>query len=148
MKNELDYYYKIIIASLEFDLAQEIAENSALVQLSEISLKEHSITASNYLEKGQLSKLKKMWGDFFEPIREQDQIAEFDRYLKNKYNLSIMPLLEKFIQRCKKIIEKGKVTSDSQYYALRSYLDMIEADDATDVELIEKIDEILDSYEG
>ncbi len=59
-----------------------------------------------------------------------------------------MPLLEKFIQRCKKIIEKGKVTSDSQYYALRSYLDMIEADDATDVELIEKIDEILDSYGG
>ena len=75
MKNELDYYYKIIIASLEFDLAQEIAENSALVQLSEISLKEHSITASNYLEKGQLPKLKKMWGDFFEPIREQDRKA-------------------------------------------------------------------------
>jgi hypothetical protein len=148
MEIELDYYYKIIIASLEFELAQKVASNSTLVALYQERINRHGITAKDYYDKRQLSKLKKMWSYFFEAIREKEEIAQFEKYLKQKYNLSVMPLLEKFIQRCEKIIEKGKVSSDSQYAALRSYLDMIIPDDNTDVKLIERIDEILESYDG
>ncbi len=102
MENELDYYYKIIIASLEFELAQEISMNSIHVQMYKDLFPKHSTIANGYLDKKQLPKLKKMWGDFFEPIREQDQIAEFDRYLKNNTTYPLCHCLKNLFSDAKR----------------------------------------------
>ena len=148
MDSEIEYYYKITTASLDYALSKADSIDLSYVQSWKESKQEIKLKAQSYLDKKQLSKLKKMWSDLFEAIRETDEIGEFERYLQNNYGLSILPLLDSFIKRCQKIIERGKVTSDSQYYALRSYLDMIESEESTDIKTIQRIDEILDSYSG
>ena len=75
-----------------------------------------------------------------------DKYKELDKLLKDKFGHGLFDADKKYLKRIDKIIEKGKISNEEQYYMLKEYLERIWGEEGQK-ERTKRIDEMLKGYE-
>jgi hypothetical protein len=71
---------------------------------------------------------------------------KFNRYLQDKTEYDI-DIFKSYFQRVDKIIEKGKITTDNQFYDINTMVDQLCQVEPVDNTKIEKLKRLLSEYE-
>ena len=88
------------------------------------------------------------YNDTLEMIRDLSsaQYNELDLILRNKFGHGLLEADKKHTERIQKFIEKGKITTEEQYYLLREYLERV-WDIAEQKENVLQIEQMLELFE-
>ncbi len=143
---QLDMYRDLNLAAIDYS-SEKIG--SALPKTDEFDpieyyegLKTH---VHQYHKKGSLSRLKQWFRDFSEmPLEGRD--LNYNRYIKDKTGYEI-DIFENFRKRLDKIIEKGKITTDSQYYDINMLINDLCQAEPIDDEKIKVLNKLIVAYE-
>ena len=71
---------------------------------------------------------------------------KFNKYLQDKTNYDI-DIFKSYFQRIDKVIEKGKITTDNQFYDINVMVDQLCQTEPVDNEKIEILNRLLSEYE-
>lgn len=144
-EKELNKYRDLVIATIDYYL-----ENNLLnVKTEDFDSNEHFknlklVTEENF-QNGRLSKLKQHFRDLTEMFVETNDF-NFNKYLREKLKYEIN-IFESFFLRIEKIIDKGKITSDSQFYDVNIMVDYMIQNDSIDKSKIELLNRFMFDYE-
>lgn len=142
---ELKKYRDLVIATIDYYLKN----NFGKVNNTDFDYDEHykklKIQTVEHFQKGRLAKLKQWFHDLTEPQIETSNL-NFNRYLKEKTKYDI-DLFKSYFDRVDKIIEKGKITTDKQFYDLSLLVDKLCQLETLDQEKIKVINKLLMDYE-
>ena len=144
-KEELVKYRDLVLATLDYYI-----ENKEIqIKTADFDSTEHykglkTQTAEHY-QKGRLTRLKQWFRDLTE-MQVETVDLKFNKYLqdKTKYNIDIF---KSYFQRVDKIIEKGKITTDNQFYDINIMLDQLCQTEPVDNDKIEILNRLLSEYE-
>ena len=142
---ELKKYKDLIIATIDYYLDNDLMK----IKTSDFNSVEHfkqlkEQTVDNF-QKGRLTSLKQWFRDLTEPQIETVDL-KFNKYLQEKTGYDI-DIFKPYFDRINKIIEKGKITSDNQFYDLNIMVDQLCQTKPVDNEKIEKLNKLLLDYE-
>ncbi len=95
-----------------------------------------------------LNGLKQTYNDTIEMIRDLSpvQYKELDLILRTKFGHGLHEADKKQAERIQKLIDKGKITTEVQYYLLREYLERA-WDIAEQKENMNKIEQMMELFE-
>ena len=101
-------------------------------------------TEENF-QKGRLTRLRQWFRDLTEMQVETGDL-KFNKYLqdKTKYDIDIF---KSFFQRVEKVTEKGKITTDNQFYDINTMVDQLCQTEPVDNKKIEVLNRLLSEYE-
>ena len=144
-KEELVKYRDLVLATLDYYI-----ENKEIqIKTADFDSTEHykglkTQTAEHY-QKGRLTRLKQWFRDLTK-MQVETVDLKFNKYLqdKTKYNIDIF---KSYFQRVDKIIEKGKITTDNQFYDINIMLDQLCQTEPVDNDKIEILNRLLSEYE-
>jgi hypothetical protein len=142
---ELKKYRDIVIATIDYFLENDFAKIKTTDFDSDEHYKKLKTQTDEHFQKGRLTKLKQWFRDLTEPQIESGDL-NFNKYLKEKTNYDI-DLFKSYFDRVDKIIEKGKITTDNQFYDLSIMVDKLCQIEPIDQEKIKKINKLLTVYE-
>jgi hypothetical protein len=141
---ELRKYRDLVIATIDY-----LNNNLMKIETSDFDSDEHyrklKTQTEEHFRKGRLTKLKQWFRDLTEPQIECVDL-KFNRYLNEKTNYSI-DIFQSYFDRLDKVIEKGKITTDNQFYDLNIMLDQLCQIEPINKEKIEKLNKLLAVYE-
>ena len=138
-------YRDLVLATLDYYIDnKEMQFKTADFDSGEHYKRLKAKTEENY-QKGRLTGLKQWFRDLTEMQIETGDL-KFNKYLqdKTKYDIDIF---KSYFQRIDKIIEKGKITTDSQYYDITIMIDQLCQAEPLENEKIEILDKLLNEYE-
>lgn len=139
---ELIKFRKLTLATLDYyeefyTIENIISDRDCLLWKKEIEL---------HFKRGRLTKLKQWFRDFTEmPIETKD--FKFNTYLKEKTNYDI-DIFKSFYNRIDKILERGKITTNNQFYDVMSILNDVSEVNKYKKEDILKLDSIVFEFEN
>jgi hypothetical protein len=144
-KEELVKYRDLVLATLDYYI-----ENKEIqIKTADFDSTEHykglkTQTAEHY-QKGRLTRLKQWFRDLTE-MQVETVDLKFNKYLqdKTKYNID---LFKSYFQRVDKLIEKGKITTDNQFYDINIMVDQLCQTEPVDNDKIEILNRLLSEYE-
>lgn len=119
------------------------------IKTVDFDLTEHykgfKIQTEEQYQKGRLTRLKQWFRDLTEMQIETGDL-KFNKYLqdKTKYDIDIF---KSYFQRLDKIIEKGKITTDNQFYDIKIMVDQLCQIEPVDNNKIEILNKLLREYE-
>ncbi len=101
-------------------------------------------TEENF-QKGRLTQLKRWFRDLTE-MQIECRDFKFNQYLRTetKYDIDIF---KSFFERIEKIIEKGKITTDNQFYDTNIMIEELCQTDPVDAIKIQKLNQLISDYE-
>lgn len=143
---ELKKFRDLVLAAIEYHLQ----DTSATIKTDDFnsvvhyeSLKKQTLEHYN---KGRLTKLKLWFRDLIE-IHIEARNLNFNKYLQNKtcYDINIF---ETYFKRVEKIIEKGKITTDSQFFDISIMVDHLCSDHTMDNGRTRVLNHLLSTYEA
>jgi hypothetical protein len=141
---ELAKYRDLVTATIDY-LIENSADGMKTSDFDPIahfeSLKKQTVA---HFQKGRLSKLKQWFHDLTEPQREIGDL-KFNTYLKTKTGQDIN-IFQDFYARVKKIIVKGKITTDNQFYDVVAMVDHL-SQLPTDRDKLQRLNSLLANYE-
>ena len=142
---ELRKYRDLVLATLDYyvdnkELHLKTAEFDSVEYY--IGLK---IEVEENFQKGRLTRLKQWFRDLTEMQIETIDL-KFNEYLREKTNYDI-DIFNSYFQRVDKVIEKGKITTDNQFYDLNIMVDQLCQNEPVDNDRIEKLNRLLREYE-
>lgn len=141
---ELIKYRDLNLATLDYILEHDVVSMKAEgLDLSDYynSLKPQTIT---HFEKGRLTTLKQWFRDLTEMAIENLDL-KFNDYLQNKTGYDI-DIFKSYFVRIEKIIEKGKITTDNQYYEVNIMVDQLCQSETIDSEKVNNLNLLLTNY--
>lgn len=144
-KEELVKYRDLVLATLDYYIEnKEIQIKTADFDSTEHYNELKTQTAEHY-QKGRLTRLKQWFRDLTE-MQVETVDLKFNKYLqdKTKYNIDIF---KSYFQRVDKIIEKGKITTDNQFYNINTMVDQLCQTKPVDNNKIEILNRLLSEYE-
>ncbi len=100
-------------------------------------------------KKGDLRGLREEYNDNFEMAQDLStaQYKSLDKILRNKFGHGLYEADKKYIKRINKIVEKGKISNEEQYYLLREYFERI-WDMQEHKQTAQKIEKMLFAFEN
>jgi polyhydroxyalkanoate synthesis regulator phasin len=103
------------------------------------------IQTAEHFQKGRLTKLKQWFRDLTEMQVETGDL-KFNKYLqdKTKYDIDIF---NSYIQRIDKLVEKGKIATDNQFYDINRMVNQLCQTEPVDHKKIEILNKLLSEYE-
>jgi len=122
-QEELVKYRDLVLATLDY----YIDNDGMQIKTSDFDSKEHykglKIQTEEHYQKGRQTKLKQWFRDLTEMLVETRDL-KFNKYLqdKTKYDIDIF---KSYFQSVDKIIEKGKITTDNQFYDINIMVDQL-----------------------
>jgi len=141
---ELIKYRDLLLATLDY----HIENNKIKIITADFDSTKHyeslKIQTVENFEKGKLAKLKQWFRDLTE-MQIETLDFKFNKYLQDKTKYQI-DIFESFFQRVDKIIEKGKITTDNQFYDITIMIDQLCQSEPQDKEKMEKLDKLLMNY--
>jgi len=142
---ELKKYRDLVIATIDYYLDNNLMKIKTADFDSVEHFKSLKIQAEDYHDKGRLAKLKQWFRDMTE-IQLETKDLKFNKYLqdKTKYDIDIF---KSYFQRIDKIIAKGKITTDSQFYNINSMVDQLCQIQPVDENRINLLNKLLGDYE-
>ena len=142
---ELEKYRDLVLATLDYYLDNKEVQ----IKTDDFDSVEHfkglKIQTEEHYQKGRLTKLKQWFRDMTEMQVETNDL-KFNKYLqdKTKYDIDIF---KSYFQRVDKVIEKGKITTDNQFYDIRIMVDQLCQTESVDTKKIEILNRLLVDYE-
>ena len=142
---ELTKYRDLVLASLDY----YIDKKEMQIKTVDFDLTEHykglKIQTEEQYQKGRLTRLKQWFRDLTEMQIETGDL-KFNKYLqdKTKYDIDIF---KSYFQRLDKIIEKGKIMTDNQFYDIKIMVDQLCQIEPVDNNKIEILNKLLREYE-
>ena len=144
-QSELEKYRDLVLATLDYYL-----ENREMrIKTADFDSFEHykglKIQTEQQYQKGRLTRLKQWFRDLTEMQVETGDL-KFNKYLqdKTKYDIDIF---KSYHQRIDKVIEKGKITTDNQFYDINIMVDQLCQTEPLDNEKIGILNKLLGDYE-
>ena len=142
---ELTKYLDLVTATIDYSLENPFMK----IKTADFDSDQHYMTlkiqAEEHFQKGRLTKLKQWFRDLTEMYIETGDL-KFNQYLQHKTNYQI-DIFESYFKRVDQIVEKGKITSDSQFYKINSMVDQLCQINPVDSEKIETLNKLLRNYE-
>jgi hypothetical protein len=137
---ELQKYRDLILATLDYHLHNKEMQIKTADFDSQDYFKGLIIQTEEHFQKGRLTRLKQWFRDLTEMQIETGDL-KFNKYLqdKTKYDIDIF---KTYFQRVDKIIEKGKIMTDNQFYDLGIMVDQlchIEPVDSQKIEILNRL---------
>lgn len=142
---ELEKFRDLVLATLDYYLDNKEMQ----IKTADFDSVEHykglKKQTEEHYQKGRLTKLKQWFRDLTEMQIETVDL-KFNKYLqeKTKYDIDIF---KSYFQRVDKVIEKGRITTDNQFYDLNIMVDQLCQSEPVDNEKIEKLNRLLRDYE-
>lgn len=144
-QDELEKYRNLVLATLDYYIENKVMQ----IKTADYDSTEHFKllklqTEENY-QKGRLSRLKQWFRDMTEMQVETGDL-KFNNYLQEKTKIDI-DIFKSYFQRIDKIIEKGKITTDNQFYDIKILVDQLCQTQPIDTDRIENLNKLLNEYE-
>ena len=142
---ELEKFLDLVLATLDYYLDNKEMQ----IKTADFDSVEHykglKIQTEEHYQKGHLTRLMQWFRDLTEMQVETGDL-KFNKYLqeKTKYDINIF---KTYFQRVDKIIEKGKITTDNQFYDISIMVDQLCQSESVDSKKIEILNSILGEYE-
>lgn len=142
---ELSKYRDLVLATLDYYLGNKGLQIKTADFDSQEHYKELKIQTEEHYQKGRLTRLKQWFRDLTEMQVETGDL-KFNKYLqdKTKYDIDIF---KSHFQRIDKVIEKGKITTDNQFYDINMMVDQLCQTEPVDNEKIGILNRLLSEYE-
>jgi hypothetical protein len=142
---ELEKYRNLVLATLDYYIENKVMQ----IKTADYDPIEHFKllkvqTEENY-QKGRLSRLKQWFRDMTEMQVETGDL-KFNKYLQEKTKTDI-DIFKSYFQRIDKIIEKGKITTDNQFYDVNILVDQLCQTEPIETDRIENLNNLLREYE-
>ena len=144
-KEELVKYRDLVLATLDYYI-----ENKEIqIKTADFDSTEHykglKTQIEEHYQQGRLTRLKQWFRDLTE-MQVETVDLKFNKYLqdKTKYNID---LFKSYFQRVDKLIEKGKITTDNQFYDINIMVDQLCQTEPVDNDKIEILNRLLSEYE-
>jgi hypothetical protein len=141
---ELAKYRDLVTATIDY-LIENSAGGMKTADFDPIahfeSLKKQTVA---HFQKGRLSKLKHWFHDLTEPQRETRDL-KFSTYVKIKTGQDIN-IFQDFYARVEKIIVKGRITTDNQFYDVIAMVDHL-SQLPIDRDKLQRLNSLLANYE-
>ena len=143
-QSELIKYRDLVIATINYYLENEFAKIKTPEFDSDEHYKRLKVQAEEHFQKGRLTRLKQWFRDLTE-MQIECRNFKFNQYLqvKTKYDIDIF---KSYFQRVEKIIEKGKITTDNQFYDVNILINQLCQTDPIDTIKIQKLDKLIGDY--
>ncbi|TDO26981.1 hypothetical protein [Sediminibacterium goheungense] len=144
-QSELTKYRDLVLATLDYYLENDVMH----IKTADFDSTEHykglKIQTEENYQKGRLKRLKQWFRDLTEMQAETGDL-KFNKYLqdKTKYDINIF---KSYFQRVNKVIEKGKITTDNQFYDINMMVDQLCQTEPVDNTKIEILNKLLSEYE-
>lgn len=142
---ELIKYRDLVIATIDYYLDNKEMK----IKTADFDSDEHYRQLKNqtedHFQKGRLTRLKQWFRDLTEMQVECGDL-KFNQYLQNitKYEIDIF---KSYFQQVDKIIEKGKITTDNQFYNINIMVDQLCKMKPLDLQKIEILNKLIVAYE-
>ncbi len=144
-QQELRKYRDLVLATLDY----YINNKEMQIKTSDFDSTEHykrlKKQTEDYYQKGHLIRLKQWFHDLTKMQVETCDL-KFNKYLqdKTKYDIDIF---KSYFQRVYKIIEKGKISTDNQFYDINKMVELLCQTEPADNNKIEILNRLLIKYE-
>lgn len=101
------------------------------------------------VKESDIKGLRMAYNDMNEGVQDllPDQYKKLDQILKEKFGHGLFEADKKHVKRVTKIVEKGKIKGEEQYYLLREYFERI-WDMPEHKETAQKIEDMLFAFEN
>jgi len=142
---ELQKYRDLVLATLDYYLDKKEMH----IKTADFDSTEHykglKLQTEEHYRKGRLSRLKQWFRDLTE-MQVETRDLKFNKYLqdKTKYDIDIF---KSYFQHIDNIIEKGKITTDDQFYDINIMVDQLCQTKPIDDNRIELLNGLLSEYE-
>lgn len=144
-KEELVKYRDLVLATLDY----YIDNKEMQIKTADFDSTEHykglKTQTAEHFQKGRLTRLKQWFRDLTEMQVETGDL-KFNKYLQDKTKYKI-DIFKSYFQRVDKIIEKGKITTDNQFYDINIMVDQLCQTEPVDNNKIEILNRLLSEYE-
>jgi hypothetical protein len=141
---ELKKYRALVLAAVDHQI--ELLQSQPIQVFDPApGLQKAKIQVEEHFSKGRLSILKSWYRDMTESIREGRQF-KFNSFVKERTGYSIDIFKEHF-DRAEKVIAKGKITTDNQFYDINSMIDYLCQVEPVDKQKIDVLNSLLLAYE-
>lgn len=143
-QEELLKYRDLILATLDYYIDNKVMQIKTVDFDSIEHYKGLKSQTEEHYQKGRLTKLKQWFRAFTEMYVETGNL-KFNNYLqeKTKYKIDIF---KSYFQRVDKIIERGKITTDIQFYDINNMVDQLCQIEPIDNSKIEILNKLLGGY--
>lgn len=142
---ELEKFRDLVLATLDYYLENKEMQIKTADFDSFEYYKGLNIQIQEYFQKGRLTRLKQCFRDLTE-MQVETVDLKFNKYLKEKTKYDI-DIFKTYFQRVDKIIEKGKITTDNQFYNINMMVDQLCQTEPVDSEKIDILNRLLGDYE-
>jgi len=142
---ELTKYRDLVLATLDYYLDNKVMQ----IKTDDFDSTEHykglKKQTEEHYQKGRLTILKQWFRDLTEMQIETGDL-KFNKYLqdKTKYDIDIF---KSYFQHIDKVINKGKITTDNQFYDINIMVDQLCQTEPVDNKRIEILNRLLSEYE-
>ena len=144
-KVDLLKYRELVLATIDYYLESKVLViNTAEFNSAEYYNKLKRQTEEHF-QAGRLTKLKQWFRDLTE-MQVECVDLKFNKYLQDKTKIDI-DIFKSYFQRIDKIIEKGKILTDNQFYEINNLVDQISQVEPIDINRIENLNKLLSEYE-
>ena len=141
---ELIKYRDLVLATLDYYLDNNVMKVKTADFDSDGYYQYLKIEVAEHFKKGRLARLKQWFRDLTE-MQVATRDLKFNKYLRDKTNYDI-DIFNSYFQRIDKIIRKGKITTDSQFYDVKLMMDDLDLSESLDNKKIQILDTLLTTY--
>lgn len=142
---ELVKYHDLVTATLDYLIDSNEFRIKTEDFDSEVHYRKLKVQTKEHFEKGRLSRLKQWFHDLTEAQRETADF-KFNAYLKAKTGQDVN-IFKDYFDRVDKVIAKGKISTDNQFYDVNSMVDQLSHAVPVDFDRVTMLNKLLADYE-
>lgn len=142
---ELQKYRDLVLATLDYYIDNKETHIKTTDFDSTGHYKGLKIQTEEHFQKGRLTRLKQWFRDLTEMQAETGDL-KFNKCLQDKTKHEI-DIFKSYFQRVDKVIEKGKITTDNQFYDISKMIDQLCHTKPVDNNKIEILNNLIADYE-
>ncbi len=142
---ELEKYRLLVLATIDYYLENKLLQITTADFNAETHFGELKKQTESFFQKGSLGLLKQWFIDLTE-MQLEGRDLKFNQYLKDKTGYEF-DIFASFFQRIDKIISKGRITTDNQFYDVRILVDQLCEAATPDCRKIEMLNRLLLDFE-
>ena len=142
---ELKKYRDLVIAATDYLLENKVMR----IKTADFDSNEHfrlqKQQTEEHFKNGRLTRLKHWFRDLTEPHIELRNL-KFNEYLNERTNYKV-DIFKSYFERVDKVIERGEITTDNQFYDLSIMVDQLCQSKPVDNVKVGAINKLLAEYE-
>lgn len=142
---ELTKYRELVLATLDYYIDNKEMHIKTVDFDSVQYYQSLKIQTEEHYQKGRLTRLKQWFRDLTE-MQVETVDLKFNLYLKEKTKYDI-DIFKSYFQRVDKIIQKGIITTDNQFYDINIMVDQLCQTEPIDNSKIQILNKLLGEYE-